>query len=498
MSSLPLLIGACTEDTRVPLGPHEPDTVAMVIEMRPPERVIGMLGGRLEVGALVLNEPGDTLYGSYLSPGRFSWTSSDPDVATLSRTPHPLVVDRELRVVTGLRVGTAQITATSGGLSNAMTVTVRDAARHAWSVPIGAGSTDGGITIGTDGTIYVGANGYGSSRAQWSAWSPQGTLLWTTDLPRTWNSTPAIGADGTLYLGSSGEGAHGTLTALNASGVPRWVLDELDPIRASPALGPDGTIYVVGTRHVYAVDPDGTIVWAHEAAGNAFAFSAPAVAPDGTILVGGTDQRLYAIHPDGTTRWTFLASGLVHSSPAVGTDGTIYFGAIGAGDGRLHAVNPDGTERWSVRLGSRLISSSPSIGPDGTIYVIAHGVNAIDPTGVIRWSYGCGTNSTSAVLGADGTIYFAGCAPGAQGTGRDALSALDPQGRLRWEYRTGGRTRGAPAIASDGTILIASYSDDYEATLHAITETSSANGGFDGAPWPTARGNRANNGRAGS
>jgi hypothetical protein len=39
-------------------------------------------------------------------------------------------------------------------------------------------------------------------------------------------------------------------------------------------------------------------------------------------------------------KWSYLTGGSVNSSPAIGADGTIYFGS---GDACLYAVNPDGT-----------------------------------------------------------------------------------------------------------------------------------------------------------
>ena len=59
--------------------------------------------------------------------------------------------------------------------------------------------------------------------------------------------------------------------------------------------------------------------------------------------------------------------GPMPSSPAIGSDGTIY---IGSNDDNLYAVNPDGTEKWRyVVPGRRPVRASPAIASDGTIYV---------------------------------------------------------------------------------------------------------------------------------
>jgi hypothetical protein len=60
---------------------------------------------------------------------------------------------------------------------------------------------------------------------------------------------------------------------------------------------------------------------------------------------------------------------------------------------------------------------------------------------------------------------------------------------------------GSAAIGLDGAIVLTSFSGDssesHQGTVHAIIEKGSTNGGFAGSPWPTARGDRANTGRAG-
>jgi len=93
--------------------------------------------------------------------------------------------------------------------------------------------------------------------------------------------------------------------------------------------------------------------------------SSPAIGADGTIYVGSGDNDLYAVDPDGTEKWRFTTESWVRSSPAIGADGTIYVGSF---DGNLYAVNPDGSEKWSFATGD-LVRSYPAIGADGTIYV---------------------------------------------------------------------------------------------------------------------------------
>ncbi len=87
----------------------------------------------------------------------------------------------------------------------------------------------------------------------------------------------------------------------------------------------------------------GTEKW-HFVTGGPVFWSSPAIGTDGTLYVGSWDFNLYAINPDGTQKWAFPTGGVVFSSPAIGTDGTLY---VGSDDGSLYAINPDGTEMWA-------------------------------------------------------------------------------------------------------------------------------------------------------
>ena len=288
-----LFVGGCGVERGAPVGPTAPDTVVASIRITPSERTIGFLGTRFRPFAEALAADGTRLYHTGHDPGRFAWSSSAPEIAPVSGDSI-LSGGGSTRFVTGLSDGTATITATSEGVTGRLTVTVRERARVAWSVPLEwsfregsrGGSIAAGVAIGADGTIYVGWNDSPARRSHWSALSPQGGILWTVDLPSTNWSTPAIGADGTLYLGSQ-IGSTGSLVAVDPAGSVRWVLDgstESPRLRLSGRTGPStwlaattSTRSIPGARSSGPTRPPTDI----------FAFSSPAVASDGTIYVGG-------------------------------------------------------------------------------------------------------------------------------------------------------------------------------------------------------------------
>ncbi len=70
--------------------------------------------------------------------------------------------------------------------------------------------------------------------------------------------------------------------------------------------------------------------------------SSPAIGPDGTVYFGADDGNLYAVSSSGRGRWLFPTYQILEASPAIGKDGTIYFGST---IGVFYAINPDGRKR---------------------------------------------------------------------------------------------------------------------------------------------------------
>jgi outer membrane protein assembly factor BamB len=100
--------------------------------------------------------------------------------------------------------------------------------------------------------------------------------------------------------------------------------------------------------------------------------SSPAIGSDGTVYVGSMNNKLYALNgKTGVKLWEFETGGWVFSSPAIGSDGTVYIGSAYP-DKKLYAINgKSGVKQWEFETGSSeyLGVSSPAIGSDGTVYV---------------------------------------------------------------------------------------------------------------------------------
>ncbi len=157
---------------------------------------------------------------------------------------------------------------------------------------------------------------------------------------------------------------------------------------------------------------------------------------------------------DGTVEWIYRTQETVESTPVIGPDGTIYFGA-GYNDGYFHAIDQDGNRKWRFHAGW-MVSSSPALDDNGIIYF---GITcrtddigyfmALYPNGSVKWDFE--TRNwvvASPLIMEDGRIVF-GCQDG-------YIYCLDKNGSLQWEFHTLYRVWSTPCSDASGNIYFTS------------------------------------------
>jgi outer membrane protein assembly factor BamB len=301
-----------------------------------------------------------------------------------------------------------------------------------WQKPFVSGNlfVSPSIAISSTGTLYLGSNdGY-----IYSLSSVDGSMNWLTRVnnsnsspftsPNSIYTTPVIGSDGTIYVGSN----EGYLFALNPSGTIKWSYSAGYPLQSSPIMDASGSIYFGAGNNVYAVGDAGSQAyakWLNPFVTNAHVNSSPALGTNGYLYFGSDDGYVYAVNNfTGLLKWSFDASGNIPPSPIIQVH-PIYTSVsldascnviIGTGsymNGVLYYL--DGLTGSPLWIKTNFINNynGPfynTVAINGnTIYLstIAYvfAINRLN--GVTNWYY-YNTNCyyTSAAIGADGILYI--------------------------------------------------------------------------------------------
>ena len=190
----------------------------------------------------------------------------------------------------------------------------------------------------------------------------------------------------------------------------------------------------------------GTKLWEFPTGGEVT--SSPAVGVDGTLYFGSMDGKLYALNPNGTKRWDFAADAGIEASPAVDVDGTIYFLA----GTNAYALYPNGTNKWKYSAAAN-VTGAPAIGgrtslyfstTDGKLYSLSR------LTGAKKWTFTAASVSAwpQMAVAADGTVYV---------RSNTNLVAIGSGGTLKWTVAisdVSGLETSSPIITADGTVFV--------------------------------------------
>jgi len=249
--------------------------------------------------------------------------------------------------------------------------------------------------------------------------SPDGDLIWHFESNQAGSEAsggPSIGSDGKIYFGTRA----GTLYCLDTNdGSKVWKVETGRAIRVKPAVASDGTVYF-GTfsgeteKQIFYAVRDGSVLWTLESEGESTGFySSPAIGTDGTVYTCCHDGYLYALDEEGTLLWSLEITSeqerAIASSPVISPNGTVY---IGTQEGFIYAISSEeeGPEvLWTKDLDTR-IPTTPLIADNNRIYVVGeHGATlfTLDETGAVLQKTQTGNSTMSSpVMSGEGTIYF--------------------------------------------------------------------------------------------
>jgi outer membrane protein assembly factor BamB len=189
--------------------------------------------------------------------------------------------------------------------------------------------------------------------------------------------------------------------------------------------------------------------------------SSPALGTNGLVYFGSADSRLLAVDTaTGDKRWQFPTGGPILSSPAIAPDGTVF---IGSSDSQLYALDgTTGRKRWNFGAWDQVLSS-PALGTNGLLYFTSWNgvVYAVDSaSGSKVWVHELNISPTyaSPSVGPGGVVFCGvGGYPGTSQEQGSFFAYNGASGEIIWKFSAVNVIQATPAIGADGTIYIASY-----------------------------------------
>jgi len=189
--------------------------------------------------------------------------------------------------------------------------------------------------IGPQGRIFVGSQDHHAY-----ALSPDGRPLWSVDLGSDVDGTPAIGDDGAAFFGTDG----GEVVRIDPDdGRVVWRTRLGGYVRGALSISRSGGVFagvygprprMVGLRAL-----DGSLIVEFTVPGTGSpdfgVHGGPTEDSAGTLLFGAQDDKVYAVDPDGKLLWRFSTGGDVDAPITLLGDGTA---VVASDDGIVRAL----------------------------------------------------------------------------------------------------------------------------------------------------------------
>lgn len=141
------------------------------------------------------------------------------------------------------------------------------------------------------------------------------------------------------------------LTAFQPDGAPAWSfeLPEGEPLAAPPVAALSSVTYVRGQQTLFAIAPDGRVLWQSRHQGANDTINGITPLSDSTVAITQEDRALVAFTGQGQIRWTYNLpeNEKLVAPPLLAASSIVYLRTAKS----VYAVDSGGNLAWTSELG---------------------------------------------------------------------------------------------------------------------------------------------------
>jgi hypothetical protein len=201
----------------------------------------------------------------------------------------------------------------------------------------------------------------------------------------------SVDGDTFFYL-TGDANSPGAINAVNIDGELVWTHYSFIINLGTPVVDNANRVYVYGAesyteRFLYCFNPDGTVNWKFQLDATTYPyeyfenFSSPTIDRNGNIIFQASTQDsgyIYSVNYYGNLNWkTTLGhygndGAIINHGLVCDAEGKIYCGSSYGFSTNFWCLDSDGTILWKLDLEGYEYDTSPAIGSDGTLYIGTH------------------------------------------------------------------------------------------------------------------------------
>lgn len=261
------------------------------------------------------------------------------------------------------------------------------------------------------------------------------TLKWAKELgissSKKISGNIALDNRNNIYLSVQGDPGYsnGKLISLNPNGVERWTFSVRNFSITNPMIDSKNTIFVFSTPSLYALSPDGTLIWELENMPNLCHFALGSQVLYATdCLKGAYTRKIWSINTTGKINWSVAYENI--AKIAVDADNNLLIFHFDRFEKETHIMclnSEDGSVIWKYLLKDDVTNTTGvAISLDNSILInLKNTLLSLNAKGTLNWEIKSFASRSPPIINNEGIVFCT--------NEKDmAFTAISSTGNIKW------------------------------------------------------------------